>query len=502
MAQTFKIISCSRATALQANESSKRKDFFSAARKVGDLQVLNEIGGGKVGKVLRTMSKVSDSVRTGRGTLPSVIGQAADNVAAGGAWVLGQLGISDAAIASLNDLKPAAANNALGQAKALYQKIRQGNFSLDDIPEFFSDFQNLEQLFRGIYTPKPSDKARDILLCDASPWATDLIAYAPKYKFLFIVQFDFTDPHTDLRDLSFAFVVKGSTRPNINFEYDDVNYYNFHTKIIKRMVYEPMEMRFYDDDYNQAMRFYEAYLKAISPISNMSFEEQKTGDVGMYEESGMDYGNGKQSPFPPFPTQSYSSSIGVLGGGAKTVLKRIGLYHVYRQGRLMNVYNFYNPRVENLQLDDLDMAENGGGNEVTIRFNFDGMFVAPGVSTDPAVNKMYSLEEINKGGNLPLKYRRTGADKSEQPAFDPNVPRATEVGGKFTNDPNDWAQHVSGAVTGAAGRKGGPGSHGTVGGAGDFTFPTFTTPPFLPQTFPSSLAGNISPSLGFLSSLG
>lgn len=472
---TFRIASCGKALTQQINESSNQKDFFGALRKIGDLQILNDIGAGKAGHVLRVLSKVSDSIRTGRGGFPSIIGQAADNLEAGAAWVLGQVGITDAMVQSVKNINSGVANQALGQAKAIFQKIKQGNFNLDDIPEFFSDIQNLEILARGIYQPKEGNVPADLELTDcASPYAMDLIRYAPKYKFLFVVQFEFSTSYSPLSQLDFAFVIKNSTRPNVDFEYEDINMYNFRTKVIKKATYQPIDMRFYDDDYNQAMLFYNAYLKSISPVANMDFEGTKASRSGSYEDSGMNFDNlnADQRVQPAsISTHPYSASIGPLADSTtKTILNRIAIYHVYRQGRLMNIYNFYNPRIEKLGLDDLDMADNGGGNEVSINFSYDSMYLIPGITMDPALNKKYNIEQINRGGMMPLKYHGM---KDTGTVGDPHTAPYHTVDGGSLSSPigGDISESVAGAITGSAGGPRGTGfaapfewSSGTPGG--------------------------------------
>lgn len=452
---TFRIASCGKALSQQVNEAERQKDFFAAIRKIGDLEVLNDIGAGKTGQVLRTLSKLSDSIRTGRGAFPSIIGQAADNLEAGAAWVLGQVGISDAMVQTVKNLKPEVANQALGQAKAIFQKIKQGNFTLDDVPEFFSDIQNLEILARGIYQPKGENVPADLELTTcASPYATDLIRYAPKYKFMFVVQFEFSTDYAPLKELDFAFVIKNSTRPNVEFEYEDINMYNFRTKIIKKAMYPPIDMRFYDDDYNQAMLFYNAYLKSISPIANMDFEGTKSSSTGLYEDLPMEFNNlNKDQRVQPatVTTHPYAASIGPLvKPTTKTVLSRIAIFHIYRQGRLMNIYNFYNPRIEKLGLDDLDMANNAEGNEVSLSFSYDGMYLIPGITMDPELNKRYNIEQINRGGMLPLKYNGM---KDTGTVGDPHTAPYHTVDGGGISAPigGDISESVAGTITGSAG---------------------------------------------------
>jgi hypothetical protein len=408
----FKVKSCGISQQSNLNQAIDRRNSLAGQLgKIGDLEVWNELGtgGGSVGQGLRTLAKISNSVRTGDGAIPSQLGNGVN-------WVLDTLGLNSAAINVAKDLNPTVANNALGQAKVLYEKISQGKLHLTDIPTIFQDMQEMERLLGGIITPSgsPTNATGVYQQCGASPYAMDLFNYAPKYKFLFVVQIEYTEGYQGLRDNNIAFVVKTSSRPEVEYEMEDLNMYNFHTKVTKRTNYGNMDMTFYDDDRNQAMLFYTAYMKAMSPVANMHFD-QKISDTDVYGNSGMDFGGmGQGKIYPgPTPTNAYSASVGSLNGpNTKTIIKQITLYHLYRQGRLMNIYKFYNPRITQLQLDELDMSSNDVSG-VNIQFAYDGLFVIPGYQVNPQVNKEYNLTELTRGGLYPLQTTNFAASGDE-----------------------------------------------------------------------------------------
>jgi len=209
---------------------------------------------------------------------------------------------------------------------------------------------------------------------EPSNYATELIAYAPKYKYLFIVELEWKPSYAQqMKDIQAAFVIKNSTRPNVNVEYEDINMYNFRTSVPRRVTYQPMTMRFYDDNRNQSMIFWNAYLKAVSPISNMNFP-------GMFDESGMGFDSLNSASAYGFSTHNYSASYGPTNTPTeKNILAQINLYHIYKQGQLRNVYRFYNPKIENLVLDDVDMSDGSNGNEVEITFKYDALNVSTGL---------------------------------------------------------------------------------------------------------------------------
>lgn len=415
----FSVATCEKGQKVQQTDTAKRRDFFSGLGKVGDLEILNDIGYGKVGEGLRTIAKTSNSVRIGA-IDPNSLGTDANAET----YVYGECGINQNAATQVAQFNPGVANRASGQAKSIFDKVKQGNFELSDIPETFSDLQNLSILIDGIYTDPKGTTNREFAVCGASAYATDLISWAPKYKFLFVVQFEFTAPYREkLGDIQAAFVVKNSTRPNINFEYDEVNMYNYWTRIPKRTIYEPMTMRFYDDNKNQAMSLYNAYLQAMSPISSLPFDQMTEDARGILEAGSMDFSQLNQNQ--SWPGHTYAASYGPTAGiDTMNIFKRITLFHVYNAGRLMNVYKFYNPKILTMELDDLDMAENGNGNEVSFQFAYDSVNIVTNydVNTTSPYN-IANLSGLDYGATYPLRY----VGDTSSTTSDPNRPISQDL---------------------------------------------------------------------------
>lgn len=407
----FRVKNCGLTKQAAIDDSIDRSNSLAGQLgKIGDLEIWNVLGGksgGKIGEGLRTLAKVSNSIRGGNGAQPTMIGSGVD-------WVFEHLGLNSTDIDIAKSLNPGIANTALGQAKSMYEKIKQGNFRITDVPGVFSDMQELERLIGGIITPTqgPGTSSGIFEQCGASPYAMDLFRFAPKYKFLFIVQFEYTNPYMRLGLNKLAFVVKTSTRPQIDFEMEDINKYNFHTKVKKKTVYNPMTMTFLDDDQNQAMMFMNSYLKAYSPIANVNDPHI----TNAYEEHTLELNGKNRGKIYPgeINTDVSASSLGLLLNNSKTVLSKVTLFHLYRQGQLMNVYEFYNPRISKLNLDDLDM--NGDCNEFTMDFSYDGLFMIPGFKTNPNAirgsGKNWNLEDISGMGvaTYPIAMRGRNAD--------------------------------------------------------------------------------------------
>lgn len=262
--------------------------------------------------------------------------------------------------------------------------------------------------------------------------------HQPKYKFLFMVEFVFHPEYQHLMSSEgrlksqFEFVVKNSTRPNVSFEHDEVNMYNYWTKVPKRTIYEPITMRFYDDIQNSASTFYTNYMRAMSPIAN----EGQDGNMVLpnhYQEHSLTQSVVSRTGTPN--NTIGGASLGALNGDATNILLEIKLYHLYDWGKLLNVYHMYNPKITNLNLDDVDMAESGAGSELEIQFVYDGLYVEPARATTKelmakisgaAVAPGYEIDPIfgdsDPTGNGPVPNGTTVVRSGNQAASPSNSP--------------------------------------------------------------------------------
>lgn len=421
---------------------ARKKGFFDSIGNLGKLEVLNEVGFGKVREGLEVLARVSDSVRAGASVVPgsegdqlynstlgAIVGTAIDATENGANAVLDATGIGRGAIDAVNGIDAGVANRGLGAAKDVFDRVKNGNFSIDDIPGVFSDLQNIETLVRGIFVPSAREQSEieglNKQLCYPSPWATDLIAVAPRFKFMYVVDIKFASSYIEFNNLfpsGLAFQTKSSTRPNVEFEYDEVNMYNFWTQIIKRTRFNPVTMRFIDDHSGNAMRFYAAYMKAISPITNKKFIDSANGGggnmfhevVGGFENDSMNYqaAGGAVSPGTDVTRPAYSASVGALNDNQKNLLSVISLYHIGNYGDSVTAFHMYNPRISSLQPDDVDQAENGDGSEFTFEFTYDSLYVEPSIAmSDFTVSQIQTLS--TRGGRARLDLNPVGISGGE-----------------------------------------------------------------------------------------
>jgi hypothetical protein len=408
----------------EGGNTANKRSFFNAVGKIGDIQALNDLGASKIGAGLRTLNSVSNSIRGGCGSIPNSI---ANSIDAGANWVLSNVGIAPSVVDAVAKFQPGIANQAYGQAKQLFQQVQQGNFKLKDIPGYAQDFQNLAGLGSRIFTPTtPANKSIEI--CEGtSPYAIDLLVRAPKYKFLYVVQFIMNDPYGSLDNVDLAFGIKTITRPSLKVQMEDVNYYNFRSKAITRTEFEEMKMTFHEDTGfgkgsvdgavergNNAVRFFNTYMRATVPITNHSDAEQ----LSNIKQEGMKFNQNFEIMEGTILAGRYGASYGPLektatGQDPTNIIREIKVFHVYDHGHHMNVYKFFNPRITAMSMDDLDMSASTEGCEVTMSFNYDSVYIDTGVSMAD-----FNLAGIQPNALYPLRYNKSSDGK---PATSRNI---------------------------------------------------------------------------------
>lgn len=461
----------------------QKRGLFDAIGNLGKLEALNEIGLGNVRKGLSAIAAASNQVRgttsvvpgnegnaIGGGIFQAIVSTPFEAVELGANIVLDATGVGRAGLDAVNNVNAPVANRALGAAKDIFQQAKRGNFQLGDIPGVFQDLQNLETLARGIFgggdvTANEGSLSR--FPCQPSPYALDLIQRAPRFKFMYMVDIKFTPAYQEYNGIAsgLAFITKSSTRPQVDFEYEEVNMYNYRTDVIKRTLFQPMTMRFIDDNTGTAMRFYELYMKSISPIT--SLEPRSPAVSGTFEETSMDFKQREavqfserlpisetvvpsNSGFPGvteateaarqaaisaarghvnnltgfFGNESekaaarnasveaaqrqaevgrYAATVGALTPGPKNLLETITLYHIGDYGDSITAFTMYNPKITSLQPDEVNMADNGEGSEFSFEFKYDSLVVTPNQDMKKfGLDKLFGLSGGNAGATYPL----------------------------------------------------------------------------------------------------
>lgn len=197
---------------------------------------------------------------------------------------------------------------------------------------------------------------------------------APKSKFMFTMvvgvrndAFEADPGSENLTEIEYA--LKTASRPAPNFEFQDVNYYNYRTKVQTRVDYGTFTIVMYDDQRDKANDLFVNYLKSVSPIANLpgSFSD----NLGKEDLDDFSFSNRSGS--------SNYSSAGVLAS-PRGHLAYIKIYHYYYKssgGELEPeavVYEYLNPKVSAVQYDELSMSDSDPST-ISITFNFDSVHI-------------------------------------------------------------------------------------------------------------------------------
>ncbi len=299
-------------------------------------------------------------------------------------------------------------NNADFAARSLGNDLISGVIEEANLPGSINAMSALAVLQQNEATTKPVDITD--LDCGISAYARDLIKYAPKHNFMFFVEFQFQPDYLNLgikkhpngaEDIKFHMLSRQFTRPNISVEYEDVNMYNFHTKVAKRVMYDPFNIRLYDDIQNESMAFLEKYLKARSPIA------RHDTPLGIYETKGMD--------FEANPDGNVTGADGLQGGAAsmggyvndnRSILKQITVYHIFGGGAKVNRFTFINPKIMQFDISDFDMENGTDPSTIDIQVAYDSMFIETDI--DVSLSELKTKSKLGKRFLNKFKNRPAG----------------------------------------------------------------------------------------------
>lgn len=183
----------------------------------------------------------------------------------------------------------------------------------------------------------------------------------PKLKFNFTARFTFRNGTsfgaTGMEELDVQ--LKDATRPSINIVYDEKNFYNFRTKVKKKVDYGTVSLSYYDDPDNKAHGVLTNYLKRVSPIANLTEVEN---------ESVI------RNPAARFSSLQVTNDSEIL-----SPIKEIKITHYYinNGSPKQTTYQYINPRLEKLEYGDLTMTETAP-TLILMSFNYDTVFITEG----------------------------------------------------------------------------------------------------------------------------
>jgi hypothetical protein len=173
-------------------------------------------------------------------------------------------------------------------------------------------------------------------------YADDLNFHQPKFKFLFKVGF------YGFAGQDYYYYVHRCDKPKVRFNHQDVNYYNFRTRVLTSVTFEPLTITFLDEIGNSVHDFFVNYLSQRSGTGSGNY--------------GIDQGFGEATSSRP-----YSNAYTEKGG------QRIIVEQVFANGTTSNRYVFINPRIEQFDFDELSMEDSTTGSTALLTFSYDAI---------------------------------------------------------------------------------------------------------------------------------
>lgn len=226
----------------------------------------------------------------------------------------------------------------------------------------------------------------------APSYAYDLNWYQPKYQFMFKVIFDlypeyqefFQNQHSN----NFQYVIKTIQRPRLVYNYEEVNLYNYRTKILKTTSYEPLTISMIDDFNNTLHYFIQKFQQAYSPIAN--FNPVKNAGSNILRDKGFDFGSKLNSA----GRQHLKDELATEENFSPTPLRSIQIFHFTEFGNVTNKFIFTNPRINSINFDELTYA-GGEGNYIELTFDFDAVYIEDPENTNINNAHKADITDIN-----------------------------------------------------------------------------------------------------------
>lgn len=219
----------------------------------------------------------------------------------------------------------------------------------------------------------------------------------PKFKFMFFVSLELNPDFIEAFGGNWTngemwWFIKQSSRPNVSYEYEDCNMYNFRQKALRRATFDPIQMQMYDDLQDSSHSFWTTFLRIQSPVTGL-INGDMSNLTDFLENAGMDWLDPKESTADgstlgqvrsdngeqvgsagrrPTKVLLNSASTGVLPGGNqfRQIIKSIKVHHIIDWGRKVVVYNFINPRINEVRLDELTW-ESSDPSIIDVTFEYD-----------------------------------------------------------------------------------------------------------------------------------
>ncbi len=223
-----------------------------------------------------------------------------------------------------------------------------------------------------------------------TPYATNLVDFSHKFKFLFVVDITFKPNFAALGQNGYALLVQTATRPSPKFEFEEINLYGVRTQITKSTKYNPMTMTFLDDTRNNMMNFFTNAVRWMSPVSSLHQTAQFEDWQYDFKHDAAINNDGPKSG-AKILSHSYAASA-----NPERFIDTITMHHIYEYGNLVNSYHYTQPVITELVLDDLDMKSD---EPTSLKMSFDY------ISVTYEIAKPVTQSIVNLVGDTMFKLR-------------------------------------------------------------------------------------------------
>lgn len=186
---------------------------------------------------------------------------------------------------------------------------------------------------------------------ESTHYADDLNTHFPKFKFLFKVKFVGWSTGKTI----FEYFVHRIDKPKVRFVHQDVNYYNFRTRVLTHVLYEPLSITFLDEVGDSVNAFFATYMASMSGTGRGNYGI----DRGWYDaSSSIPYTNGYSDEF-----------------GRQIIIEQI-FPHFAGQNSTFQANRFYllNPRIETFDFDELTHEDSSAGSMANMTFSYDAIY--------------------------------------------------------------------------------------------------------------------------------
>jgi hypothetical protein len=200
----------------------------------------------------------------------------------------------------------------------------------------------------------------------AQIFRTNNFARAPKYKYLFYVNFVLSSEVPSYIDASeIGYLVKSVELPKFTMDVKDLNQYNRHVYIQDRIKYEPVTIKFHDDNNNGLRELWQNYY-------NYYYAD------GQYSSNDYNYDDRYQTRL--------HSSWGLDNGSDVPFFSAVEIYSMY--GGQSNKITLMSPVITTFNHDTHEYAENTGVMEATMQLRYNGVTYEDGfVDSIPGFNE-------------------------------------------------------------------------------------------------------------------